>query len=196
MNCKPFISLILILISLAACQTKESTIQCTIETELGAIVLELFPERAPTTVENFLKYVDGHAYDSSNFFRVCTSENEKNRSIKIEVIQGGDLPENLRLEPIPMESTRKTRIKHTHGTISMARDTPNSAQCDFFICIGKQPELDFGGKRNPDGQGFAAFGRVIKGMDVVLKIQTLENKEQILLNPVEIISIQRIQENH
>jgi peptidyl-prolyl cis-trans isomerase A (cyclophilin A) len=191
MSSRPFISFILILISLAACQTKESTIQCTIETELGAIVLELFPEKAPITVENFLKYVDGHAYDGSNFFRVCTPENEKHRSIKIEVIQGGDLPENRRLEPIPLESTRKTGIKHTNGTLSMARDTPNSAQCDFFICIGKQPELDFGGKRNPDGQGFAIFGRVIKGMEVVNAIQKGQEKDQILLTPITINTIRR-----
>ncbi len=191
MSSKLFISLILILISLAACQTKESTIQCTIETELGAIVLELFPERAPITVGNFLKYVDGHAYDGSNFFRVCTPENEKNRSIKIEVIQGGDLPENLRLEPILLESTQKTGIKHMDGTLSMARDTPNSAQCDFFICIGKQPELDFGGKRNPDGQGFAAFGRVTKGMDVVKAIQKGQEKDQMLHKPITINTIRR-----
>ncbi|MGE4289163.1 MAG: peptidylprolyl isomerase [Salinivirgaceae bacterium] len=191
MRSKTFFTAIIILINLAACQTKDSTIKCSIETELGAIALELFPEKAPITVENFLTYVDGHAYDGSNFFRVCTPENEKYRSIKIEVIQGGDLPENLRLEPILLESTRKTGIKHTHGTISMARDTPNSAQCDFFICIGKQPELDFGGKRNPDGQGFAAFGRVTKGMDVVKAIQKGQEKDQMLHKPITINTIRR-----
>ncbi|PKP09742.1 MAG: peptidylprolyl isomerase [Bacteroidetes bacterium HGW-Bacteroidetes-4] len=191
MSSKLFISLILILISLAACQTKEVTIQCTIETELGAIALEIFPEKAPITVENFLNYVDKHAYDGCNFFRVCTPENEKERHIKIEVIQGGDLPETLRLAPIPLESTRQTGIKHTNGTISMARDTPNSAQCDFFICIGKQPELDFGGKRNPDGQGFAAFGRVTKGMYVVKAIQKGQEKDQLLLKPVSIHTIRK-----
>ncbi len=191
MSRKTFIGLALILISILSCQTKESTIQCTIETELGAIVLELFPEKAPITVENFLNYVDNHSYDSCNFFRVCTPENEKHRSIKIEVIQGGDLPENLRLDPIPLESTRQTEIKHTNGTISMARDTPNSAQSDFFICIGKQPELDFGGNRNPDGQGFAAFGKVTKGLDVVKAIQKGQEKNQMLLKPITINTIRR-----
>ncbi len=191
MSSRPFILPILIIICLVSCQAKESTIQCTIETEPGAIVLELFPEKAPITVGNFLKYVDKHAYDGSNFFRVCTPENEKDRNIKIAVIQGGDLPENLRLEPIPLESTRKTGIKHTNGTISMARDTPNSAQCDFFICIGKQPELDFGGKRNPDGKGFTAFGRVIQGMEVVKLIQKGQENDQMLLKPITINTIRR-----
>lgn len=191
MTRKIFFGLVFILISTVACQNNEKKIKCIIETELGAIILELYPEKAPITVENFLSYVDNHAYDGSNFFRVCTPENEKDRNIKIEVIQGGDLPENLRLEPIPLESTRITGIKHTNGTISMARDTPNSAQCDFFICLGKQPELDFGGKRNPDGQGFAAFGRVIKGMEVVRKIQRSPEKDQMLLKPIAINTIGR-----
>ena len=74
----------------------------------------------------------------------------------------------------------------------MARDTPDSATSSFFICIGNQPELDFAGGRNPDGQGFAAFGKVTKGMRVVKKIQVQENKDQYLINPVKIISIKRL----
>jgi len=74
----------------------------------------------------------------------------------------------------------------------MARDTPDSATSSFFICIGNQPELDFTGKRNPDGQGFAAFGQVTKGMKVVRKIQAGENKGQYLIRPVKILSVKRI----
>lgn len=164
---------------------------CDIKTSLGNIQVELYPEKAPQTVANFLKYVDNRLYDGTTFYRVCTPENEKDRQIKIEVIQGGDVPEARQFAPVPMETTRQTGIHHLDGTISMARDAPNSATSSFFICINNQPELDFAGRRNPDGQGFAAFGKVSRGMEVVRKIQAQENKDQYLINPVKIISIRR-----
>jgi peptidyl-prolyl cis-trans isomerase A (cyclophilin A) len=164
---------------------------CIIQTSLGDIQVELYPEKAPVTVANFLKYVDQKLYDGTTFFRVCTPENEKERTIKIEVIQGGDVEESRQFEPIPIETTKQTGLRHKNGTISMARDKPNSATSSFFICINDQPELDFAGKRNPDGQGFAAFGKVSKGMKVVRKIQSLENQNQQLIEPVKIYSIHR-----
>ena len=169
----------------------EKTVGCLIKTSIGNIRIVLNPEKAPVTVCNFLKYVDGKLFDGSTFFRVSTPENEKERTIKIEVIQGGELSDSKQFAPIPIETTRQTGIKHQNGTISMARDTPDSATSSFFICINDQPELDFGGKRNPDGQGFAAFGRVTKGMKIVKRIQRLENKDQRLLRPVQIISVRR-----
>ena len=170
----------------------QKTIDCVIKTSVGNIELELYPEQAPVTVNNFLKYADNNLYDNTSFYRTCTMENEADREIKIEVIQGGDVPEEKAFEPIPLETTEKTNISHQNGTISMARDTPNSATSSFFICINDQPELDFKGKRNPDGQGFAAFGKVTKGMDVVLTIQNRENENQILIQPIKIISIERL----
>jgi peptidyl-prolyl cis-trans isomerase A (cyclophilin A) len=170
----------------------QTTVKCKITTSLGYIELELYPDKAPITVANFLKYVDAELYSNSSFFRVCTPENEADRDIKIEVIQGGDISEEKCYQPIKLETTKQTRLLHKNGTISMARDTPNSATCSFFICINNQPELDFAGKRNPDGQGFAAFGQVTKGMDVVLKIQKGKNQKQSLLKPVKIFSIIRI----
>jgi len=164
---------------------------CTIATSLGEIQVELFPDKAPITVANFLKYVDQELYDGTTFFRVCTPENEKERTIKIEVIQGGDVAETKQFEPITIETTQQTGLRHKNGSISMARDTPNSATSSFFICINDQPELDFAGKRNQDGQGFAAFGKVCKGMKVVRKIQSQENKNQQLIEPVKIYSIHR-----
>jgi peptidyl-prolyl cis-trans isomerase A (cyclophilin A) len=115
-------------------------------------------------------------------------DNQPNNDVKIEVIQGGlGWGEQIeRLDSIPMETTEETGIKHLNGTISMARSTPGSATSEFFICVGEQPELDFNGLRNPDGQGFAAFGKVIKGMDVVHKIHQSPSKNQ-LLNPEIII---------
>lgn len=166
-------------------------VNCIIDTELGYIELELYAGKAPVTVANFLMYVDSSYYDNSTFFRVCTKENESGRQYPIEVIQAADLPVDKLFDPIPLETTKQTGIMHLNGTISMARDKPISAQSSFFICIGDQPELDFGGKRNPDGYGFAAFGKVVKGMDVVLKIQDKENNDQMLLEPVLIETIKR-----
>src|SRR5436309_15269225 len=94
--------------------------------------------------------------------------------------------------PVKLERTRDTKLAHKDGTISMARDGPDTATSDFFICVGGQPELDFGGKRNPDGQGFAAFGRVVKGMDVVRKIQQAPADGQVLKPPVKILSVVRV----
>lgn len=170
----------------------QKTIRCLISTDLGEIQIELYPEKAPKTVANFLKYIEAHLYDGTSFYRICTSENEKDRKIKIEVIQGGDVPVAKQFEPIPLETTKQTGLNHQDGTLSMARDAPNSATSSFFICINNQPELDFAGKRNPDGQGFAAFGKVTKGMEVVLKIQAQKDKDQYLLNPVRIHSIRRL----
>lgn len=170
----------------------QKTVSCSMETSMGNIQFELYSEKAPLTVANFLKYVDQQLYDETSFYRVCTPENEKDRTVKIEVIQGGDVPEAKQFEPIPIETTKQTGITHQNGTLSMARDKPNSATSSFFICINNQPELDFAGKRNPDGQGFAAFGRVTKGMKVVKKIQELKESGQYLIEPVGIQSIRRI----
>lgn len=169
----------------------QKTIHCLISTDLGEIHIELYPNLAPVTVANFLEYVDQNLYNGTTFYRVCTPENEKERKVKIEVIQGGDVAESRQLEPIRMETTRQTRLKHQDGSLSMARDTPDSATSSFFICIGNQPELDFAGKRNPDGQGFAVFGKVTRGMQVVRMIQKQENKDQYLIKPIKIISIKR-----
>ncbi len=177
-----------VVINTVNCQNNTN---CIIKTSLGDISIELFDEKAPVTVTNFLHYVDQHLYDSSSFFRVCTPENEKTREIKIEVIQGGNVPEGKEFPSIPIETTNQTGIKHKNGVISMARAEPNTATSSFFICIGEQPELDFGGKRNPDGFGFAAFGKVTNGMEIVLKIQKGKNIDQYLSDPVLIYTIEK-----
>jgi len=165
---------------------------CLIKTSMGDITIELYPRNAPITVVNFLKYVDAHLYDSTTFFRSVTLNNQLKDSIKIEVIQGGEVDSAKIFATIPLETTTKTGLRHKNGTISMARDTPDSATCSFFICINNQPSLDYGGKRNKDGQGFAAFGKVIKGMDVVKKIQQLSSgPEQYFKPELLIVSISR-----
>lgn len=165
-----------------------------IETDKGDIELELDAAKAPNTVANFLKYVDGKFYDGGQFHRTVTPDNQPDNKVKIEVIQGGINPKKMKDEfkPIKLERTKDTGVKHKDGTISMARDGPDTATSDFFICISDQPELDFGGKRNPDGQGFAAFGRVTKGMDVVKKIQASAAKRQTLEPAITIKKIARI----
>ena len=163
-----------------------------IQTEVGDIEVEL-DLRAPNTVANFLRYVDGKFYDGGRFHRTVTKDNQPDNKVKIEVIQGGINPDKSKDEykPIKLERTRDTKLSHKDGTISMARDGPDTATSDFFFCIGDQPELDFGGKRNPDGQGFAAFGRVVKGMDVVKKIQAAKADGQTLKPPIKIVKIVR-----
>jgi peptidyl-prolyl cis-trans isomerase A (cyclophilin A) len=167
-------------------------VTCIIKTTMGNIVVELYPAKAPATVANFLQYVDAHAYDSTTFFRAVTLQNQPKDSIRIEVIQGGDIDSTKERSPIALETTNQTGLKHIDGAISMARGKPNTATSSFFICINDQPSLDYGGKRNPDGQGFAAFGKVIKGMDVVKQVQQLHPEQgQYFKPPVYIISISR-----
>lgn len=167
-----------------------------IETSLGAIEVELDPVHAPLTARNFLRYVDGERYNGGRFHRTVTMQNQPDKKVRIEVIQGGVAPVFAESDfpPIPLERTNKTHLKHLNGTISMARDGADTATSDFFICIGDQPSLDFGGKRNPDGQGFAAFGHVVKGMNVALKIQKSKAEAQTLTPPIQIVSIHRVLE--
>lgn len=142
------------------------------ETEQGAIEIEVDTRRAPVTAANFLEYVDGGFYDGGVVNRAVRRDNTVRHDVVIEVIQLQINRERRKEQfpPIPLERTSVTGLKHLDGVVSMARSGPDSATASFSIMIGDQPELDFAGKRNPDGQGFAAFGRVVKGMDVVKAI--------------------------
>lgn len=166
-----------------------------VETSMGVIVLEVDGAKAPATAANFLKYVDAGHYDGGTFHRTVTMGNQPDSSVKIEVIQAGVAEAKAKegFGPIALERTSVTGLKHVNGAISMARGMPDSASSGWFICINDQPELDFGGKRNPDGQGFAAFGRVVEGMDVVRKIQVAPNKTlQQLTPPIQILKAARV----
>lgn len=170
------------------------TVRVVIETELGEIEVEIEVERAPGTARNFLRYVDEGFYNGGQWHRTVLRDNQPDNDIRIEVIQGGVNPEREgeRYEPIPLERTTATGLSHRDGTISMARFAPDSAVSDIFICIGDQPSLDFGGLRNPDGQGFAAFGRVTRGMDIVRAIQRSPHDGQRLTPPITITRARRI----
>jgi len=184
--------LVIPLFSLVCCE-HSGTESITIRTGLGDILLEIDSGRAPVTASNFLSLVDRGVYTGASFYRVVRQDNQPVNPVKIEVIQGGLFLDSLieAYEPIEHESTEQTGIQHRNGVISMARNEPGSASTEIFICIGNQPSLDYGGLRNPDGKGFAAFGRVIGGMDVVRNIQALHDSGQYLLEPVRIDSIFR-----
>lgn len=165
-----------------------------IHTDLGDISVEIYEDQAPVTAANFLKHVKRGDYSNSIFYRVVRLDNQPQSKVKIEVIQGGLFHDEVldTITPIRHESTQETGILHSDGVISMARMDPGSASTEFFICIGDQPSLDYDGKRNPDGQGFAAFGKVIKGMDVVRTIQAQADEGQYLKEHVGIREISLI----
>jgi peptidyl-prolyl cis-trans isomerase A (cyclophilin A) len=168
-----------------------------IKTTAGEIEVEIDTINAPVTANNFLKHVDSGAYKNGVFYRVVRMDNQPKNEIKIEVIQGGVFVEVRfeKIEPIIHETTKETGILHLDGTISMARMGPGTASTEFFICVNDQPSLDFGGMRNPDGQGFAAFGKVIEGMDVVRKIQNMKDEGQTLIEKVKILDFYRLIKN-
>lgn len=143
------------------------------ETALGNIDVAVDSKSAPITAANFLKYVDAGFYDGGTINRAVRGNNTTRRDVPIEVIQFQiDAARRMQqFAPIPLERTSVTGLKHVDGALSMARSGPDSATASFFITIGDQPELDHGGKRNADGQGFAVFGRVVAGMDIVRAIQ-------------------------
>ena len=178
----------------AAAQATTGIVRVTIQTEIGNIELAVDSARAPVSAANFLRYVDAGRYEGGRFHRTVTMANQPDNPVKIEVIQWSAAPRNGQeaFPPVQLERTNVTGIKHLDGTISMARAGVSSATSDVFICIGDQPELDFAGKRNPDGQGFAAFGRVTSGMEIVRRIQASPARGQTLDPPVRITNIVRV----
>jgi peptidyl-prolyl cis-trans isomerase A (cyclophilin A) len=153
-------------------QSSASPVVVIFETELGAITMEIDVAKAPVTAANFLRYVDGKFYDGGVVNRAVRPDNTTRKDVEIQVIQfQSDAARRREMFPaIPLERTSVTGLRHVDGALSMARNGPDSATSSFSIMVGDQFELDFGGKRNPDGQGFAVFGRVTGGMDVVKKI--------------------------
>jgi peptidyl-prolyl cis-trans isomerase A (cyclophilin A) len=168
-----------------------------LDTPLGAIDLAIDTARAPVTAANFLKYVDGGLYDGGRFHRATRADNYTpnlpNRPL-LEIVQAGIDParRGQGFPPIPLERTTVTGLKHVVGTLSMARGGPDTATSDFVILLNDQPSLDFGGMRFDDGQGAAAFGRVVRGLDVARKIQQQPVEAQRLTPPVAILKTARV----
>tara|TARA_B100001939_G_scaffold347825_1_gene370804 strand:- start:4516 stop:5142 length:627 start_codon:yes stop_codon:yes gene_type:complete len=201
----------LIIVGMALClsimaagmlRAEERIIPVVIKTSLGDITVALYPDRAPVTVDNFLKNMEAGLYRGGLFYRAVRLDNQRPAETTITLIQGGRNRAVEARPPIVHETTEQTGILHRDGVISMARLAPGTADSEFFITIGDNPALDYGSDRNPDRQGYAAFGVVISGMDVVRKIQQQPTtapvadpaspvRNQIMSRPVEILDIVR-----
>jgi len=166
-----------------------------ISTEAGDIEVEVYPRQAPKTAGAFLSYIDSGFYKNGSFYRVLNDDNQVTGAGASRLIQGGIWKTNhakaTGVPGVPHEPTSMTHILHTDGTVSLARSEPGSGTTEFFICVGDQPGFDFGGENNPDGQGYAAFGRVVKGMDVVRTIYARPENDQSFTPSVHIYSIAR-----
>lgn len=184
----------------AAAQTPPTPVRVALKTPQGDIVLELYPDKAPITVANFLRYVDRKLYDGASFYRA--SRPAGGDTADYGLLQGG-LNKNIakKLPPIAHESTIKTGLSHTEGTISVGRFAPGTATSEFFICIGDQTYLDADPKAPKENPGFAAFGRVVEGMDVVKALLLLPQdpnagegvmKGEMLRKPVPITTARRV----
>lgn len=186
--------ILLSLFVLSACNAKKyDQPHVMIDTQFGDIELELYPEKAPLTVTAFLQNVDAKHYDKTAFYRVLKAEDVA-ANVNVGLIQGGIYKsgKSLKLKGIPHESTMRSGLTHTDGTVSMARTDPGSATSEFFICIGDQSPLDSGRRGTPDGLGMAAFGKVFKGMDVVRRIQSQDNNGDAFKNDITIKTIRRL----
>lgn len=189
------VPLIIIATVLFGCSSPDHTNpHVVIVTRQGDIKIELYPDKAPKSVDAFLTYIKRGYYKNASFYRVLNDDNQPSNAPKAALIQGGTYRSQPRLNDtlpgIPHESTDKTKLLHTDGAVSLARTAPGTATTEFFICIGDQPGFDFGGENNPDKQGYASFGKVIKGMDIVRRIYNMPESDQYFDPPVAIFRIE------
>lgn len=166
-----------------------------IDTRLGEIEVELFPGKAPKTVAAFLGYIDAGYYKNCSFYRVLKTE-EMPTDFNTGIIQGGIYQsKNNRIgkvRPIEHESTNQTGLSHLSGSISFASLGAGTATTEFFICVGDQATLDAGASGTADGQGFAVFGQVFKGMGIVRKIQQQKSHGDRFDEQIDILNIERL----
>lgn len=189
------LALLLLLPGIATAQTAPAPAKVEIVTTAGRIVLALDRAHAPVTTANFLRYVDAHRLEGTTFYRAMKLGDGSG------LVQGGVRILSQLFPPIAHEPTTQTGLTHGEGTISMARNAPGSARADFFITIGNMAGLDANPKAEGDNAGFAAFGQVIEGMDVVHAIQQMPVSDtagegvmrgQMLAAPVKILSAKRL----
>jgi peptidyl-prolyl cis-trans isomerase A (cyclophilin A) len=158
-------------------------------TSAGEIDIRVDAVHAPKTAANFLAYVRHGAFDGGSFFRTVLTQpdNQPHNVAKIDVIQADNAPHFTAAPPLAFEPTSRTGIRHRDGTVSMARDPGlDTATTNFFICIGDQPSLDDGGARSADHRGFAAFGEVVRGMEIVRAIHDAPHHDQQLTPVIRI----------
>ncbi len=175
---------LLVLFGGMGCRSGENTVGVVLETDLGEIAVRVYPDRAPISASNFLAWVEGGHYEGATFYRVTRPDNTTGPH-PIQVVQGGLLGETLRrgessppgggpIPPIAHETTDTTGILNERGTIAYARLEPGTADSEFFFNVADNPALDTGNTaRQPDGQGYATFGRVVRGMKILKEIQGL-----------------------
>lgn len=167
-----------------------------IETQIGNIEVELYIDKAPVSAAAFLSYIDSGFYNNAAFYRVLNQDNQPSDAVKAALIQGGIWRTKHKLfsslSGIAHETTKQTGILHKDGIISLTRQEPGSATTEFFICLGAQPGFDYGGENNPDKQGYAAFGKVVKGMDIVRTIYDRPENDEAFTHPVVIFNIVRL----
>ncbi len=178
----------------AFAQTDPGLVRVALKTGKGVIALDLNLGKAPITTRNFLHYVDQRRFDGTNFYRASRIKGAP----ELGVIQGGQRDPAKQFKPIAHESTLKTGLSHKDGTISMACRAPGTATADFFICVGDQPAFD----ADPNGKsGFAAFGQVVEGMDLVHAILALPTsptagagvmRGEMLSPPVPVFTVRRV----
>jgi peptidyl-prolyl cis-trans isomerase A (cyclophilin A) len=172
-------------------QNKDSNPHILIDTNYGDIEAELYPQKAPKTVAAFLSYIDSNLYKNTTFYRVLKNE-DMPIDINYGVIQGGIWPLEKNIKGVEHESTTKTGLTHTNGTLSLARTGIGTATTEFFICIGDETIFDAGNKGREDTLGFAAFGLVVHGMDIVRKIQSQKNNGENFISKIIINNITKL----
>lgn len=168
-----------------------------VETALGSFDIEVYVRRAVLTAANFLRYVDGGYLSVGSIYRIVTPTNQHPEPpVPASIVQWGmglSNPDDPRpFPPPPHESTRTSGLTHRDGAVSLARFAPGTGTSEFFICIGDQPEFDAGGRRNPDGAGFAVFGQVVEGRSVLDRIYARAESDHLLKHRIPITRVARL----
>ena len=187
---KPVI-IILLLFFISCAHKKYGHPHILIETAYGDIEAELYQDKAPATVKAFISYIDSGYYKNTSFYRVL-KDDDMPTDYNTGLIQAGVWPDKKNVPGIQHESTKQSGLSHTNGILSLARTGVNTATTEFFICIGDQPQLNFGGGGTTDSLGFATFGKIVKGMDVVRRIQSARSsgdhfEPKIAVNDIKIL---------
>jgi peptidyl-prolyl cis-trans isomerase A (cyclophilin A) len=162
-----------------------------LETPVGRMIFSVEVNRAPATSAYFLADVRSGRFNGTTIHRIATEANQDpDQRIPIEVVQGGCSQPNIAPQPsLVHESTVVTGLRHSRGAISLARFAPGCVYHSFFICMRDEPSLDYGGLRQPDGLGFAAFGQAVEGVEVLDKLYARAEEREQLTRQIPILEL-------
>ncbi|TCR65318.1 peptidylprolyl isomerase [Bosea sp. BK604] len=166
-----------------------------VETECGGFTIRVNTDKAPVSSATFLAHVRGGHLDGSSVFRILNERNQPDDLHKVSTVQWGwyeQKDNTLPFERPPIEPTSVTGLRHVRGTMSMARRGTGTPGSEYFIILRDEPELDFGGRRNPDGQGFSAFARVIEGFDTLERLHARGEDGQFVKRPIPVLSVREL----